>query len=115
MLTKMTEFLDAENKNLSVVIVGPGFTRTKIHDQILKGKDVAAAKLRSTRHDLKKRQSTKLSDIFECVDWLIGEDKDTVSGRNFSVVFDPWKKDRVNLLKALKCDRDMYKLRRNKN
>ena len=114
-LTKMCEFLDAENKDMSVLIVGPGFTRTKIHNQILKGKAVARAKLLSTQKDLKDRQSSTLSDIFKCVDWLIHAEKNKVSGRNFSVAFDPWKSNPKKLLKALKSDRDMYRLRRNKN
>ena len=114
-LTKMCEFLDAENKDVSVLIVGPGFTRTKIHNQILKGKAVARAKLLSTQKDLKDRQSSTLSDIFKCVDWLIHADKKLVSGRNFSVAFDPWKSNPKKLLKALKSDRDMYRLRRSKN
>ena len=114
-LTKMCEFLDAENKDMSIFIVGPGFTRTKIHDQILKGKAVARVKLKSTRRDLKEKEGTALKDIFECIDWLIHVDKKLVSGRNFSVAFDPWKSNPKKLLKALKSDRDMYRLRRNKN
>ena len=115
LLTKMCEFLDAENKDLSVLIVGPGFTRTKIHDQILEGKAVAPVKLKTTRRDLKEKEGTALSDIFECIDWLIHADKNKVSGRNFSVAFDPWKSNPKKLLKALKSDRDMYRLRRKKN
>ena len=112
----MCEFLDAENKDLSILIVGPGFTRTKIHDQILKGKAVAPAKFKETRAALSEKKGTALKDIFDCIDWLIHEDKENVSGRNFSVAFDPWQKGtRAKLLKALKSDEEMYKLRRHKN
>ena len=38
------------------------------------------------------------------------------SGRNFSVVYDPWRQDkRKALVAALKKDANMYKLRRHAN
>jgi len=116
MLAKMCEFLDAENKDLNVFIVGPGWTKTKIHHTILSDKRTVKSKVLETRDFLKNKNGTSLDDIDECVDWLCEQGKPVAGGRNFSVVYDPWRKDkREQLKKALKLDPDMYKLRRNKN
>jgi len=116
MLAKMCEFLDAENKDLNVFIVGPGWTKTKIHHTILSDKRTVKAKVLETRDFLKNKNGTSLDDIDECVDWLCAQGKPVAGGRNFSVVYDPWRKDkREKLKKALKSDPNMYKLRRSKN
>jgi len=116
MLTKMCEFLDAENKDLNVFIVGPGWTKTKIHQTILSDKRTSSIKVKETKAFLKSKAGTSLDDIFECIDWLCAQGKAVTSGRNFSVVYDPWRTPtRAKLIKALAADRDMYKLRRQGN
>lgn len=116
MLAKMCEFLDAENKDLNIFIVGPGWTKTKIHNIILGDKRTADAKVKETKAFLKAKQGTALPEIAECIDWLRGSGKKIASGRNFSVVYDPWRKaDRKRLAAALSADRDMYKIRRKGN
>ncbi len=116
MLTKMTEFLDAECPDLHVSIIGPGWTLTKIHEGIIKGKDVAAAKRAQTREDIRHKPSTSLKDIDACIEWVCGHPKKLTSGRNFSVVYDPWRQDKSQkLVTALKNDVNMYKLRRHGN
>jgi NAD(P)-dependent dehydrogenase (short-subunit alcohol dehydrogenase family) len=112
----MSEYLDAENKDLNVFIVGPGWTRTKIHDQVLQGKAVAQARIEETKRFMDSQGGTSLDEIFECIEWLRSEGKSLAGGRNFSVVYDPWrKKTRAQLIKALKVDSGMYKLRRHGN
>jgi NAD(P)-dependent dehydrogenase (short-subunit alcohol dehydrogenase family) len=116
MLAKMCEFLDAENHDLNIFIVGPGWTKTKIHDTILKDKRTASVKVKETKAFLKEKQGTSIDEIFECIDWLCAQGKGVASGRNFSVVYDPWRVDsRSKLVKALNSDKDMYKLRRHGN
>jgi NAD(P)-dependent dehydrogenase (short-subunit alcohol dehydrogenase family) len=116
LLTKMTEFIDAEYPNLHVSIIGPGWTLTKIHEDILKGKTVTQAKLLQTKKDLKGKPSTSLKDIDACIEWVCSQPKSLTSGRNFSVVHDPWRVDkRQSLVAALKNDVNMYKLRRHGN
>jgi NAD(P)-dependent dehydrogenase (short-subunit alcohol dehydrogenase family) len=116
MLTKMCEFLDAENKDLNVFIVGPGWTKTKIHQTILGDKRTSGRKVKETKEFLKAKEGTSLDDIFECIDWLCQSGKALASGRNFSVVYDPWRtQTRSKLVKALKSDKDMYKIRRHGN
>ena len=116
MLTKMTEFIDAEYPNLHVSIIGPGWTLTKIHEDILKGKTVSHLKRIQTENDIRHKPSTSMKDIDACVEWVCSQPKSLTSGRNFSVVYDPWRLDkRQSLVKALKKDVDMYKLRRQGN
>lgn len=116
MLAKMCEFLDAENKDMNIFIVGPGWTKTKIHHTILSDKRTAKAKVKETKDFLKEKEGTPLEDIFNSIEWLRAQGKSVVSGRNFSIVYDPWKeKTRDRLVKALLKDADMYKLRRQGN
>lgn len=100
MLIKMCEFLHVENPDLNVFIVGPGWTKTKIHRKKLDG----------------KRQGTPLEDIFQCIRWLCSQPRAVTGGRNFSVVYDPWRPgQQARLVKELKADAGMYKLRRHNN
>ena len=115
-LTKMTEYLDAENADLNVFIVGPGWTKTKIHKQVLGARKVALKKFNETQDFMTNKQGTSLEEIFECIEWLRSEGKALSGGRTFSVVYDPWRKQtRAQLVKALKTDTGMYKLRRHGN
>ncbi len=116
MLTKMVEFIDAEYPHLHVSIIGPGWTLTKIHNDILKGEKVSSLKRAQTKHDIKQKPSTSLEDIDACIEWVCAQPKALTSGRNFSVVYDPWREGkRQRLLAALKKDPNMYKLRRQGN
>jgi len=116
MLTKMTEFIAAEYPHLHVSIIGPGWTLTKIHEDILKGKTVSKLKRIETQNDMKHKPSTSLQDIDACIEWVCTQPKRLTSGRNFSVVYDPWRGDkRQSLVTALNKDVHMYKLRRHGN
>jgi short-subunit dehydrogenase len=115
-LMKMCEYLDAENKDLNVFIVGPGWVKTKIHDPILKNKGVAPERVEQTKRFVESNGGTDLAEIFECIQWLREEGRELSGGRNFSVVYDPWRKQtRQALLKEIQSNPDMYKLRRHKN
>jgi len=116
MLIKMCEFLDAENENLNIFIVGPGWTKTKSHEQILKDKNTPREKYLETLHFFKNNPGTDFQDIYDCIRWLCRQGKAVASGRNFSVVHDPWRgNNKQKLIKELLVDTNMYKLRRFKN
>ncbi len=115
-LAKMCEFLDAENPDMNIFIVGPGLTKTKIHESIIKDPHVSVQKKKETVDFLKHKQGTPLEDIFACIEWLCRAGKNVAGGRNFSVVHDPWKGKKGTLLaKALRQDKGMYKLKRHGN
>jgi len=116
MLTKMCELLDAENPDLNIFIVGPGLTKTKIHEAILKDPHVSKEKKIATQKFMKQGQGTSLQDIFDCIQWLSAQGKEIASGRNFSVAHDPWRSvTSKKLIKQLKLNANSYKLRRQDN
>ncbi len=115
-LTKMCEFLDAENPDLNIFIVGPGWTKTKVHERIMADPKVSREKLEETRKFMEEGKGTPLEDIFGCIEWLRAQGKAVAGGRNFSIVHDPWKPAGASgLAQQLKADSSMYKLRRHKN
>ncbi len=116
MLMKMCEFLDAENPDMNVFIVGPGWTNTKIQGLIANDPKAGKARRQETLAKLKANQGTPLGDIFTYIEWLCRAGKAVAGGRNFSVVYDPWKKGNGYALKqALLKDQGMYKLKRHRN
>jgi len=116
MLIKMCEFIDAENDDLNVFIVGPGWTRTKTHDLILANTDKSDEKHRKTEDFLKSGKGTSMDDVYGCIKWLCEQGKGVASGRNFSVVNDKWKGELSKVLaEELRSDVNMYKLRRCRN
>lgn len=116
MLIKMCEYLDEENNDLNVFIVGPGWTKTKIHQLIINDPHVSKEKYEQTKQFLKNKKGTNIRRIYENIRWLCSEGKRTAGGRNFSIAYDRLdKKDRVKLAQELIKDPDMYKLRRYRN
>ncbi len=109
-LIKMCELLDAEIPDTSFVIVGPGWVKTKIHEATLQAGMKAGANYQKTIEKLDSKECTPMAKVLECCDWLITAERNAVSGRNFSVVFDQWGSE--ELVKNLKEDPHMYKLRR---
>jgi short-subunit dehydrogenase len=112
-LIKMCELLDDENKNLNIFIIGPGFTKTKTHFETIKAGKKSGRNFHVVKKFLKSNKGTSFKDIFDCIIWGISSGKKTISGRNFSVVHDNWRKS--ILKKKLLKDKNMYKLRRFKN
>lgn len=113
MLMKMCELLDAENSDLNPFIVGPGWTRTKTHLEVLSDPNVSVQKKKETEAFLKSGKGTSMDDIYKCITWLIDQGKNVAGGRNFSVVHDVWGEQ--GMADELRKDQNMYKLRRYRN
>lgn len=115
-LIKMCELLDDENKDLNVFILGPGFVRTKIHQQTLDNPAAAGQNYERTVEFLKPDNSgTSFDEIYECINWAIRQGRDIAGGRNFSVVHDPWRHGGIDLAERLRGDSSKFKLRRHGN
>ncbi len=115
-LIKMCEFLDFENKDLNIFAVGPGWTKTKTHDLVLKKLDKADEKYVKTLERMESGKWTSMDDIYGCIRWLCKKGRVVAGGRNFSVMSDKWKGEESGKLeKELIGDPDMYKLRRHGN
>ncbi|MBI1870537.1 MAG: SDR family oxidoreductase [Chlamydiae bacterium] len=109
-LIKMCELLDAEIPDCRFVIVGPGWVKTKIHESTLKAGVRAGPSYQKTLDKLASDECTSFERIVACCDWLVDSPREVVSGRNFSVVYDPWGNE--ILAKKLTEEPHMYKLRR---
>lgn len=113
-LIKMCELLDAELGDTRFVIIGPGWVKTKIHQPTLSaGEALAGDNYQKTLAKLAGDECTTMDRILDCFDWAITTPCNAVSGRNFSVVFDPWGKEALE--EELRRDPHMYKLRRWRN
>jgi NAD(P)-dependent dehydrogenase (short-subunit alcohol dehydrogenase family) len=113
-LIKMCELLDDEAQDINIFIIGPGFVKTKTHDETLRAGARAEENLARVREFLATGgEGTTFQEIYQCLRWSQGVGRDVVGGRNLSVVHDEWGSD--ELLRELRADRDMYKLRRFRN
>lgn len=112
-LIKMMELLYEENKDVKFTCIGPGWVKTKIHQETLNAKNNAYDAYKSTIEHLNNDDFTNIQDILECILWILNEKIDIVSGRNFSVIHDSWGKEKLN--NELLINQNMYKLRREGN
>ena len=110
---KFCELLAHEEPDLKVSILGPGWVETKIHRETLEAGSLAGNNLEKTREKLAQKDFVPMELVVKRVNWLIENDSSAVSGRNFSVVFDPF--DDPQFLEMLNEDKDMFKLRRSGN
>jgi NADP-dependent 3-hydroxy acid dehydrogenase YdfG/2-polyprenyl-3-methyl-5-hydroxy-6-metoxy-1,4-benzoquinol methylase len=116
-LIKMCEFIDFETRDVNIFLVGPGWTKTKMHYETLnENREILGENYDKTKKFIESGKGTSMDDIFNCITWLASKGKKVSSGRNFSVVHDKWKGEQSEyLIQALKSDYNMYKLRRFKN
>ena len=110
---KMTELLDEEFNDIKFSIIGPGWVKTKIHEQTLKAKKLSRENYQVTIERIKKNKFNLMKDVVGCFNKIISLDKKTVGGRNFSVEFDQWKSNKF--VQILNTDKNIYKLRRDFN
>lgn len=111
---KMMELLDAEVPDTRFAILGPGWVKTKIHEATLAaGAERAGDNFERTRRILDSDGCVPLDRVVECCEWLIGAPRQSIGGRNISLVYDLWGSS--ELLDCLAADADMYKLRRHGN
>jgi NAD(P)-dependent dehydrogenase (short-subunit alcohol dehydrogenase family) len=116
MLVKMCELLDDEYPDIHTIAVGTGWVDTKIHRQTLEASHRAGTNYERTVEMLSSgRKTTSYQDIFDCIDWSFGQQRQATGGRNFSVVHDAWRREPERLLKSLLHDSNRYKLRRHGN
>ena len=111
LLIKMCELLDDEVPDLKTFIIGPGYVRTKIHDETLRAGGKAGCNLQKTLAFL-DGDGTPLMDIKLCIDWGVTQSREIIGGRNLSVVHDPWRDGGQKLVEQLAADVNWFKLRR---
>jgi len=109
-LIKATELLDAEFEDVRFSIIGPGWVKTKIHEETLMASERSKSAADETQRRLELGDFNSIDRVIECVDWLLDAPKKIIGGRNFSVVHDQWGDSSLEL--SLQADPDKYKLRR---
>ncbi|HBK42807.1 MULTISPECIES: SDR family NAD(P)-dependent oxidoreductase [unclassified Polynucleobacter] len=112
-LIKFAEILDAEIPDLRVLIFGPGWVKTKIHNEVLNSEVKGGPVYQRTAEVFKKNRFTEMKKILNFFDWAEHQKKDVVGGRNFSIPNDQW--GNKDLEKVLEENKHMYKLRRSHN
>jgi NAD(P)-dependent dehydrogenase (short-subunit alcohol dehydrogenase family) len=111
-LIKATEILDAEFDDIKFSIIGPGWVKTKIHQETLRADYVNELSLEETKRRLNTNEFNSMENVIACCDWLLTSPKSNVGGRNFSSVHDNWKGGALD--KQLLSNKNMFKLRRSK-
>lgn len=112
-LIKMSELLDSEIPDTRFVVIGPGWVKTKIHEQTLNAQDKAGFSFDETSRRLLADDFTKMETVINCLDWLSLQDKYLIGGRNISVCHDGWNEE--NFTNLLQYNKDAGKLRRSFN
>ena len=112
-LIKACELLHAEILDTRFSILGPGWVKTKIHDQTLNAGKLAGANFEKTRNMLQGGDWQSMEGILACCDWIAASPREIIGGRNFSSQYDAW--GTTELSQALEQDDNMYKLRRSGN
>lgn len=113
LLIKMCELLNAESPDTSFFIIGPGIVRTKIHEQTLREPGRSGENYRKVTEFLPSgNPGTSHDDIHACLNWCLKAGKGVVGGRNIALAHDAWRQGGAALMRQLKQDNDLYKLRR---
>jgi len=107
---KMCELLDAEIPDCRFVIVGPGWVKTKIHEETLRAGAAAGTNLKRTQQKMASNECTPIERVVEFLDWCQTQPKSVLGGRNFSVVHDIWGQPKLSA--KLAATPDAFKLRR---
>lgn len=109
-LIKMVELIDDEAPETNIFINGPGFTRTRIHEETLAAGALAGQSFAKTQSFLRSDGGTSMDDIYKHMQWCMAHPS-AASGRNFSTVHDPWR-DGNKLASALEGQMNALRLRR---
>lgn len=112
-LTKITEIFDAELNDCILSVIGPGWVKTKIHNETLRNKIYSRENYFNTKYHLKNNIFNSIKSVTDCVLAIMKLPKESIGGRNISVQFDNWKSKKFN--DFLKSDINIYKLRRDFN
>ncbi len=113
-LIKSIELLDHEIEDTKFTILGPGWVKTKIHNQTLKAKSKAGLNYKKTLDMYKEpHKFNPINKVIDDVFKIIELPKELIGGRNFSSVHDEISLKKLNELYSI--DKDFYRLRRHLN
>ena len=93
--------------------MGPGWVKTKTHNEVLAMGPKAGYKYFQTKDRIKNGKFTPIEKVIDFFNWCMFQNKQTLGGRNFSIGSDIWGDD--SLIPFLQNDFDAFKLRRFQN
>lgn len=111
-LIKMCELIDDESPDANAFIIGPGYTKTRIHDETLRAGPQSAGDGYHKTLALLEKQGTTIDEIYYHMCWCMAQGRSVAGGRNFSTVHDAWRDGGVALANTLRGDPDAFRLRR---
>ena len=113
-LIKAVELLANEIEFMKFTILGPGWVKTKIHEETISAKEKAGENYIKTLEMISNpHKFNPIEKVVEDILQIISLPTELVSGRNFSSVHDDLSIDNLKRLNEL--DVDFYKLRRKLN
>jgi NAD(P)-dependent dehydrogenase (short-subunit alcohol dehydrogenase family) len=107
---KLCELLGSEFEKVKFTSIGPGWVKTKIHQETLEAGLAAGSSFLKTKLHLENDDFFPIKEVIARVDWIISQPGEVVSGRNFSAVDDPFFD--YSFIRWLKEDSERLKLRR---
>lgn len=110
-LIKMCELLHDENPDDNFFIIGPGYVKTKIHQETIRAAEKAGDNFKSTMAKL-EGPGTPIEDIYNHLKWCMKQGCSVIGGRNTATLHDPWWIADGDLPDRLRNDKDAYRLRR---
>jgi NAD(P)-dependent dehydrogenase (short-subunit alcohol dehydrogenase family) len=111
-LIKMCELIDDEAPDANAFIIGPGYTKTRIHEETLRAGPKSAGDGYYKTLALLEKQGTTIDEIYDHMRWCMTQGRSVAGGRNFSTVHDAWRDGGRALANALATDQDAFRLRR---
>jgi len=112
-LVKLVELLNEEIDDVCFSIIGPGWVKTKIHDQSLAPGLEELEAFKETNRRIKDCDFVPMEKVVRSIMWLFSQSKEIVGGRNFSTAHDPFDSD--DFIELISSDYDALKLRRHGN
>jgi short-subunit dehydrogenase len=109
-LIKFVELIASENVDGKFFIIGPGFMKTKIHNQTFEAGSRAGQNFQKTEKFMRD-EGTTIEQLYRHIQWCLIQPREVISGRNFSTVHDPWESNK-NFSKLLAENPELFKLRR---
>lgn len=112
-LIKMCELIHDENPETNIFIIGPGYMRTRIHEETLDAGQMAGDALSNTEEFLRSGElGTTHDELYQHMKWCMENGRHVAGGRNFSTVHDGWRAGGRQLAENLNGHKDAFRLRR---
>lgn len=109
-LTKFVELCQFENPKDKFSIIGPGWMKTKIHNQTLQAKGKASELSSITHMKTKTNDFNSFVKLQGLIEWVWSSPTEIVGGRNFSLSTDNWQDP--DFVEKLKNNQERFKMRR---